>query len=152
MKHIFFCLAFSMITLSPCFAETGAIRSIRHQIETREDGGYIITISGHKRYLLPITAEGPFPKMQINCRIELKGKGKDWSYRNQPGYYYSYPDDIECKSPRWDIGYAWVDKDRKKIYLNFFWIHSPDSLTDSDVNGAYRIEIKAEQDGAPDRR
>jgi hypothetical protein len=89
---------------------------------------------------MPITAEGFFPKKQIYNKIVLKGKGEDWSYRNQPGYFYSFPEDIEALLGSWDIGYAWVDKSRETIYLNFYWVKSPDSIAESDVNGVYKIE------------
>jgi hypothetical protein len=105
----------------------------------RVDGGYTLTLTGTERHLLPITAEGMFPKSQTNHKIVLKGKGKDWSYRNQPGYFYSFPEDIEASAISWDVGYVWVDKNRETIYLNFYWIKSPDALTASKINGAYKI-------------
>ena len=132
-------IVFLLFACTSCI-NFGTYKDIKHEVKKRPDGGYTITLSGTIRYLSPITAEGVFPKNNIYYQIDLKGKGKDWSYRNQPGFYYSYPDDIESKTPSWDIGYAWVDKDRKRIYLNFNWINSPNSLSKSEINGAYKIE------------
>ncbi len=89
---------------------------------------------------MPITAEGFFPKKPINYEIRLKGKGKEWSYRNQPGYFYSFPEDIDAKPQSWDMGYVWVDRNRETIYLNFYWVKSPDALTESEINGAYKVK------------
>lgn len=140
MKKITTCLLVLIAICTPCYAGVPISKDIKHQIQKRLDGGYTITLTGSIRHLSPITAEGAFPKQEVNYQIELKGNGKDWTSRNQPGFYYSYPENIECKTPRWDIGYAWVDKDLKTIYLNFYWIKSPDSLDEAVINGAYKIE------------
>jgi len=139
MKLIQRLIAFSLLLLTSC-VNFGTSKNIDHKVKERSDGGYTVTLSGTIRHLTPITPEGAFPKQQIYYQIELKGKGKDWSYRNQPGFYYSYPDDIECKTPHWDIGYAWVDQNRQTIYLNLYWLKSPDSLWESDINGTYKIK------------
>ena len=63
---------------SICHAEVGISKNIKHQIQKRPDGGYMIILSGSIRHLSPITAEGVFPKQEIHYQIELKGEGKDW--------------------------------------------------------------------------
>ena len=128
-----------LLTVSVCNGE-GITRKINHKTKVRDDGGFSLTLDGTIQSLMPITAEGFFPKRQINYKILLRGKGKEWSYRNQSGYFYSFPEDIEAKPQSWDIGYVWVDKNRETIFLNFYWIKSPDSLSDSEVNGSYRIK------------
>lgn len=128
-----------LLTVSVCHGE-GITRKINHKTEPRDDGGYTVTLSGTIQSLMPITAEGFFPKRPINYKIALKGTGKEWSYRNQPGFFYSFPEDIEAKPQSWDMGYAWVDKNRETIYLNFYWVKSPDSLTESEINGSYKVK------------
>lgn len=132
-------LVFLLVTCSGCIS-FGTSKDIKHEIVKRPDGGYTLIITGSVRHLIPITAEGPFPKEAINYKIDLKGSGKNWEFRNQPGFYYSYPEDIECKTPHWDMGYAWVDKNRTLIYLNLYWIMSPVSFESALVNGNYRID------------
>jgi hypothetical protein len=87
----------------------------------------------------PITAEGFFPKVERSYTIELISQGKDWSFRNQNGFYYPL-DQIKSSDKAWDIGYAWIDAERKYIYINFYWVNSPDGLRPSDVNGKYKID------------
>jgi len=122
-----------------CCVNFGSNRQLNHQVKKRDDGGFTIVINGTIQHFIPITAEGFFPKEPVNYRVELIGKGKDWSYRNQPGFYYSYPDSIKGELSSWDIGYAWVDEKKENIYLNFYWIASPDSLAKSKINGKYKI-------------
>ena len=95
MKIIAALILFLFAVCVTCYAGIGISKDIKHEIQERLDGGYTIILSGKIRHLSPITAEGAFPKQSIYYQIELKGKGKDWSYRNQPGFYYSYPDNIE---------------------------------------------------------
>ena len=128
-----------LLTVSVCHGE-GITRKVSHKAEPRDDGGYTLTLSGTIQSLVPITAEGFFPKRPIAYEIALKGKGKEWKYRNQPGYFYSFPEDIEAKPQSWDLGYVWVDKNREIIYLNFYWVKSPDGLTESEINGAYKVK------------
>lgn len=128
-----------LFTVSVCHGES-ITRKINHKTEARDDGGYNLLLDGTIQSLMPITAEGFFPKRPISYKIVLKGKGKEWSYRNQPGYFYSFPEDIDAKPQSWDMGYAWVDKNRETIYLNFYWVKSPDSLTESEINGAYKVK------------
>ncbi|MBT0652714.1 hypothetical protein [Geomobilimonas luticola] len=139
MKSAWKIITCLLLTVSVCHGE-GITRKINHKTEARYDGGYNLTLGGTIQSLMPITAEGFFPKSPINYKIILKGKGKEWSYRNQPGYFYSFPEDIDAKPQSWDVGYAWVDKNRETIYLNFYWVKSPDSLTESEINGAYKVK------------
>ena len=118
----------------------GSYNQIESEVTKREDGGYTLLLRGYTRYMIPITAEGFFPKQGIYRQIDLIGEGIDWEYRNQRGYYYPYPDKVDSHHPHWDIGYAWVDKEKKNIYINFYWIDSPDSLKETRINGAYRIK------------
>ncbi len=141
MKFVKASLIFVLVA-SVGYINFGTSKEIKHQIKKRADGGYALILTGSVRHLIPLSAEGFFPKVGINYQIDLKGSGKDWEFRNQPGFYYSYPDNIECKTPRcnWDMGYAWVDKNRKTINLNFYWVMSPDSLEAASVNGSYKID------------
>ncbi len=111
-----------------------------HWLERRTDGGYMLVLRGTVRHIQPISAEGFFPVQHVYCTITLRGAGKDSFFRGQPGHYFSYPDDIESVEKYWDTGYAWVDKKRETIYLNFFWVTAPDSLIKSVVNGSYNIK------------
>jgi len=127
-----------LIILSSC-ASLGTYSQIDSQVTQRADGGYTLTLKGQTQIVQPITAEGFFPKQPIYSQIELIGPGKNWKYRNQKGFYYQFPKDIECKNSYWDIGYAWVDEKRENIYLNFYWVNSPSSLKESRINGRYKI-------------
>jgi hypothetical protein len=109
-----------------------------YHIERKPDGGYTIDLRINKRHWKPITAEGFFPKQELYFKIDIDGKGKDWSSKDQPGYYYS-SDFVSCKGKAWDFGYAWIDHDRKFLYLTFYWASSPDKLIASDVNGKYSL-------------
>jgi len=119
----------------------GAGSSVKKEylITERPDGGYSLNIVISTRYWKLITAEGIFPSMRRALTIELSGKGVDWSYRNQRGYYYSL-DEINSMRKEWDIGYAWVSDDRKYVHLNMFWVNAPDSVSTSDINGKYEIQ------------
>ena len=116
-----------------CFAQ-----SREYTILTRPDGGYKIDITYNKRHWKPITAEGIFPKEIKKYTIEIIGKGKDWSFRNQEGFYYS-AEEVQSKKKAWDFGYAWIDSERRFLYLNFYWVSAPKNVTPSDVNGKYKI-------------
>lgn len=118
----------------------GSYNQIDSQVTPRADGGYTLVLKGETQIVQPITAEGFFPRQQIYSQIQLIGQGENWSYRNQPGFYYEYQKDIECKNANWDIGYAWVDQNRENIYLNFYWIDSPNSLKKSRINGKIKIK------------
>ena len=110
-----------------------------YSVTSRSDGGYSLDIVIHKRYWKLITAEGIFPKQRHIYNIEVIGKGKDWTYRNQKGYQYSL-DDIKSNQKGWDVGFAWVNADRKHIYFNLSWVKSPDKQIPSDLNGKYSLE------------
>lgn len=74
--------------------------------------------------------------------MDIIGKGIDWSYRNQNGFYYSQ-DYIKSGNSAWNFGYAWVDKERRYLYVNLYRVASPDGTTPSDINGKYSLsEIK----------
>ena len=114
----------------------GMAQKIEYNVKHRSDGGYAIDIKCTVQHWQPITAEGLFPKKVINMTVELIGKGTDWSYRNQKGYYYEKKD---IQGILGEIAYAWIDHKREYIYLNFFWVSSPDKLSPSVINGKYRI-------------
>ena len=117
----------------------GRTVSREYRIAEMPDGGYSLNVVIYKRYLL--TADGIFPSVRRTFTIELTGKGKNWDYRNQKGYYYSL-DEIKSIQKQWDFGYAWLTDDRKCLYLNFFWVKAPDSVTNADVTGRYQLEDK----------
>lgn len=100
--------------------------------------GYSINHKITKRIWKIVTAEGFFPKKTINFHVTITGTGKDWSYRGQEGFYYSFSE-IHGAKKYGDIGYMWVDAKREWIYVNFYWVLSPDELQASDVNGKYKI-------------
>ncbi|MEW6601013.1 MAG: hypothetical protein AB1499_08590 [Nitrospirota bacterium] len=112
-----------------------------YSVNKRADGGYSLKIVMNKRYWKLVTPEGLFPSFKQIYTIELIGRGSDWSYRNQEGHYYSL-NEINCFQKAWDFGYAWVSNDRKYIYLNLYWVMSPDNITPADVNGKYELQSK----------
>lgn len=112
-----------------------------YDIKRKPDGGYTIDLRINKRHWKPITAEGFFPIQELYFKIDIVGEGKDWSSKDQPGYYYS-SDLVSCKGRAWDFGYAWVDRERKYLYLTFYWATSPDKMIASDVNGKYALPLK----------
>ncbi len=97
-------------------APLGGCSTIRksYTSQPRSDGGVSLQIRGVKRYWMPLTAEGPFPKQSVNYDVDLVRLGKDWSFRGQEGFYYA-AEEISCKTPHWDLGYAWMDKDRRHV-------------------------------------
>lgn len=99
------------------------------------DGGYAVKIKLDKTYT--VSADGLFSKNIYHYEIRLIGKGKDWSYKKQNGYYYSQNEITGIKTGAWDFGYAWVDHDRSCIHLNLYWVSSPNGMTPSDINGRY---------------
>lgn len=113
----------------------------KYDIKCKPDGGYSIDLRINKRHWKPITAEGFFPKQEMYFKIDIVGEGKDWSSKDQPGYYYS-SELVSCKGKGWDFGYAWVDRERKYLYLTFYWASSPDKMIASDVNGKYALPQK----------
>lgn len=137
LKFILNSVAFSAFILSMntgCFSQNQ-----EYTIIPRTDGGYKIDIACSKRHLKPITAEGIFPKETKKYTIDIIGKGKDWTFREQAGYYYS-SENVRSKKKAWDFGYAWIDAKRKYIYLNFYWVSAPEGIAPSDVNGKYNIK------------
>lgn len=113
--------------------------SIKHTVNARQDGGYNLSITCTVRSFNPITAEGFFPKKTSHYKISIPGKGKDLSYKNYNGYYYSV-DEISSNHTVWDIGYVWVDKNKENIYLNLYWLSPPDGIKPSEIHGKYSIE------------
>ena len=117
-----------------CFAKT-----IDYKVRRRDDGGYAIDIKCTVQHWEPVTAEGFFPNEVTEMTVELIGKGADCSHQNQNGYYYERKD---IRGVLGEIGYAWIDKKHEYIYINLFWVTSPDKLTPSVINGKYRILSK----------
>ena len=140
MKPINSILIFLFPSIISSCVNLGAYQNVDYQVIQKDDGGYTVNIKGYTQIVAPITAEGSFPKQQLNYQIELVGDGKEWTYRNQPGFYFSFPKDIHCKREPGEIGYAWVDINKEYIYLNFYWIQAPDSLIESRLNGKYKIK------------
>lgn len=114
----------------------GRITSKEYKISERQDSGYSINIIVNKRYL--ITADGIFSGVRRSYSVDLIGEGKDWSFRNQNGTYYSF-EEIKSINKEWDFGYAWITSDNEYLYLNLYVVKEPDSLIAADVNGKYRI-------------
>lgn len=112
---------------------------LEYQIAERSDGGYKMSIKCVERSLQPITSEGFFPKKETFYKLNIIGKGKDLSYRKHDGYYYSIGE-VESQSEVWDLGYVWIDKKRENIFLNLYWISTPDGLTKSKLHGKYKIK------------
>ena len=110
-----------------------------YSVIKRGDGGYTLSITYSKRIWKPITAEGIFPKEKGNYELNLIGAGEDWSNEGEPGFFYSL-DKIESKKPHWEVGFAWVNKDRTVIYLNLFWVSPPNKLMPMAINGEYNID------------
>jgi hypothetical protein len=133
-KAIFFIVIIFLLTDSNAMAS-----NIEYTVSRRSDRGYTLEIYIEKRHWKPITAEGFFPVEKKSYSIEIIGDGKDWSYREQNGYFYPL-EQIQSIKKHWDIGYAWVDADRKYIYLNLYWVNAPDGLKRSDVSGKYTID------------
>lgn len=110
-----------------------------YAISERADGGDAISISYSKRVWKPKTAEGVFPQETGTYELNLVGKGEDWSGEGEPGSFYPLSK-IESRKTHWEVGFAWVDKDRSLIYLNLFWVSPPDKLEPMAINGVYKIK------------
>jgi hypothetical protein len=117
----------------------GCNEKLDYLIEKRPDGGYKLSIKCIERSFKPITSEGFFPKRETFYEVAIVGKGKDLSYRKHDGYYYSI-DEVISPSEVWDLGYVWVDKKRENIFLNLYWLSTPDGLTKSKLYGKYKIK------------
>ncbi len=109
-----------------------------YTVSIQPDGGYLLNITVYKRYWKLITAEGVFPKERKSFLIKIAGKGRDWSARNQQGYYLA-AEDISSNVKGWDFGYGWVDSAREYLYLNLYWVKSPNCMVASDVIGKFRL-------------
>lgn len=133
-----FFLILSIVPLSLIMSSYSMANDAEYTISIRPDGGYTLVINKSIRHWNPITAEGIFPKETKHYIIDIVGKGNDWSNRNQNGYYFTSKE-IKCNKKAWDFGYAWIDNERKYLYLNLFWVSSPDGYTPADVNGKYRL-------------
>ncbi len=129
---------FFILMLFPAMMSRSFAKDMEYSIADRPDGGYSLSLIYLKRHWTPITAEGIFPTERKSYTVNIIGKGKDWTFRNQKGYYYSL-NDISSLQKAWDFGYAWVDADRKYLYLNLYWVSSPEGMTPSDVNGKYLL-------------
>lgn len=122
----------------------GSTVSKEFSVVENPDGGYLLNIVLSTRYWKLITSEGIFPSLQRTLAIELTGKGTNWTYRNQNGYYYSL-NEIKCSQKEWDLGYAWISDDRRYLYLNLFWVNAPNSVISSDVNDRYLLKTMAKE-------
>lgn len=129
-------IVISIFILSLTMAKFCFAKDINYKITDRSDGGYSIALDISKTNVF--SADGFFQKIKNHYVLNLIGKGKDWSYRNQKGYYYGL-NDISSNTLGWDFGYAWVDADRTHLYLNLYWVSSPDSMIPSDLNGKYSL-------------
>ena len=135
-----------LMVLGLLLAATGCAGSrVDYTVQPRDDGGFTLDVLSRERFWMP-TAEGLFPSSGENFHIEIPGKGRDWSYRGQDGYYYS-SNDIRTKFPHWDVGYAWIDKNRENLYLNLYHVSSPDGLGPSSINGKYRLTSTGQKHG-----
>ncbi|MBQ9344946.1 MAG: hypothetical protein IJT88_07020 [Kiritimatiellae bacterium] len=95
-----------------------------YSVTPNDDGGYTLTIFPENT-----TATAPY-------KLRLLGPGVGKTEPN--GFYYPAMALID-NDKTGDIGYAWVDAPRERIYLNWYWIAPPDSLVPSNVNGCYEI-------------
>jgi hypothetical protein len=116
--------------------------------QRRPDGGASLHITGVKHYWMLLTPEGPFPKQRIDCHVALIGPGKDLkNVMNVDGFYYT-PNEIKCDYD-YSMGYAYMDRPRSFVFLNFSRPSPPDGETALDeINGRYSAEKKGEQDDA----
>jgi hypothetical protein len=130
----FFFFITLLLMRDTCMAETK-----QYSVNKRDDGGYTLSISYSKRIWKPITAEGIFPKEEGNYELNLIGAGEDWSKEGEPGFFYSL-EKIESKKTHWEVGFAWVNKDRSVVYLNLFWVSPPNKLMPMVINGEYNID------------
>lgn len=126
----------SIVLLSFTMVKFGFAKNIDYKVTASPDGGYSIALDISKTNVF--SAEGFFQKIKNHYVLNLIGKGKDWSYRNQKGYYYGL-NDISSNALGWDFGYAWVNADRTHLYLNLYWVSSPDGMIPSDLNGKYNL-------------
>ena len=122
-------------------SDNSLAKDVQCTVKNRSDGGYTLTITYLKRHWKPITAEGFFPVERKYYVIGIVGSGEDLSYREKNGFYYPL-DKIVSEDVAWDLGYAWIDAERKYIYLNLYWISPPDGLTPSGASGRYRLDGK----------
>lgn len=124
----------NITVINGCFA-----KDMNYKVTAKSDGGFSLEIDISKTTLF--SADGFFQKVNNHYVVNVIGKGKDWSYRNQKGFYYGQ-NEILSNTPGWDFGYAWVDVDRTYLYLNLFWVASPDGIVPSEVNGKYSLSVQ----------
>jgi len=129
-------LFISSLVLCVLAAPCSSRADVEYTVSSRPDGGYILHIAYSKRHFF--TAEGMFPLEKRNFVVEIKGNGTTWNWANPKGTYYS-SDEVTSERQAWDVGYAWMDPERKSLYLNFYWVSPPDGLLPSDVNGKYDL-------------
>lgn len=142
MKYLWVVVIGAILVLCVAIFGPGKTVSREYIIAERPDGGYSLNAVIYKRYL--ITADGIFTGVRRTFTIVLIGKGRDLSYRNQKGYYYSL-DEIKSTQKEWDLGYAWISDNHKYLYLNLFWVKAPDSVTPADVNGRYKLQTSSRE-------
>lgn len=126
--------------------------SRQYTVTENEDGGYTLNIVVEERHWRwGLTPDGFCPKTRHEWEVRLEGPG-EWLGKARAQCGFHYPADKVVWS--WnrvagDWGYAWVDPQREKIYINWYWIRAPDSLTSAEVNACYTIkghEAKKEAD------
>lgn len=101
----------------------------QYSVTPNADGGYTLTIMVDK-------GEGT----TAPCKLRLLGKGRDWKdSRGQDGFYYDWTAIIEADKTG-DLGYAWVDRERERIYVNLYRVDAPNALIPSVANGCYEIK------------
>lgn len=140
-RRIVYIFAFVMICLLIGFQINQPIVLSRVVSVEKTTEGYNLAIVHDRWYA--VTPDGSFFKKRNTDRVQLIGEGSDLSYRAQEGMLYSY-DQIKVNNfPHADIGYAWINKENSNLYLNLYWVNSPDGIKPSDVNGKYSLSPKS---------
>lgn len=111
---------------------------VKYTVASVEGGGYVLHVKVQRRRLHPMSAEGMFPVETGSYKIEIAGKGEDWSYIGREGVFYRQ-EEVMCDRTAWEYCYAWVDQRRDFLYLNAYWIVPPNKLVRSSVAGKYAL-------------
>ena len=124
------------------FAEAKTwVSSREYTVSENEDGGYTLNIAIETRYL-GFTWDGFFPKQRSAHEIRLVGRGF-----NRQLYKM---DKVHGWGDIGDLRWAYVDLEKKEIYINAYDIRSPDSLVPTTLNGCYKIKgHEAPKEAAP---
>ena len=131
-----------MVVFGGRFAEARTwVSSREYTVSENEDGGYTLNIAIETRYL-GFTWDGFFPKQRSTHEIRLVGRGF-----NRQLYKM---DKVHGWGDIGDLRWAYVDLEKKEIYINAYDIRSPDSLVPTTLNGCYKIKgHEARKDAAP---